>query len=54
MRVLGLSVITNINDPDTPNPATVEDIITTAEAAAPQLEKLLQTILEQFNDHPSG
>ena len=54
MRVLGLSIITNINDPDKPMPATVEDIIATAEAAAPQLEKLLQTFVERFNDHPSS
>ncbi|KPJ77140.1 MAG: purine nucleoside phosphorylase [Deltaproteobacteria bacterium SG8_13] len=52
MRVLGLSIITNINDPDAPMPATVEEIIATAEAAAPRLEKLLQTIVEQFNDKP--
>ncbi len=54
MKVLGLSIITNINDPDKPMPATVEDIIATAEAAAPQLGKLLQTIVEHIDENPSG
>ena len=54
MRILGLSIITNINDPDNPTPATVEDIIATAETAAPLLEKLLQAFLEQFDANPSG
>lgn len=52
MKVLGLSIITNINDPDVPMPATVADIIATAEAAAPQLQKLLQNFVERFDDNP--
>ena len=54
MKVLGLSIITNINDPDNPIPASVEEIIATAEAAAPHLEKLLQTVVEQLYDNASG
>ena len=54
MRVLGLSIITNINDPENPVPASVEEIIATAEAAAPGLEKLLQSVVEQYNDNASG
>jgi len=43
IKVLGLSTITNINNPDSPQPATVEEIIAVANAAAPGL----QTIIEQ-------
>lgn len=49
MRVLGLSVITNVNDPDHPVPATVEDIIAVAQAAAPVLETLLAGIMERLD-----
>ena len=49
MRVLGLSVITNVNDPDHPVPATVEDIIAVAQGAAPVLETLLAGIMEQLD-----
>ncbi len=34
MRILGLSTITNIHDPDRPKPHTVEEIIAVAEKAA--------------------
>ncbi len=54
MKVLGLSIITNINDPKNPVPASVEEIIATAEAAAPDLEKLLQRVVEHYNDNSSG
>jgi purine-nucleoside phosphorylase len=49
MRVLGLSVITNVNDPDHPVPATVEDIIAVAQGAAPVLETLVAGIMEQLD-----
>jgi purine-nucleoside phosphorylase len=45
MRILGLSIITNVNDPDSPVPATVEEIIAVAEAAAPRLAATIQGIL---------
>ncbi len=48
LRVLGLSVITNIADPDTPAPATVEEIIAVADEAAPRLKKLMIAIMEQL------
>jgi len=51
MRVLGLSIITNINNPDRPVPATVEEIIAVANTAAPKLEHLIQTILERMAAH---
>ncbi len=45
MRVLGLSVITNLNIPDRPQPASVEDIIAVAQRTAPQLEKLIAGVM---------
>ena len=49
MRVLGLSLITNLCDPDHPKAATVEGVIATAKKAAPRLESLIETMME--NDH---
>jgi purine-nucleoside phosphorylase len=45
MKTLGLSTITNINNPDEPEAATVEDVISIAEETAPKLEKLLKKII---------
>jgi purine-nucleoside phosphorylase len=50
MQVLGVSIITNVNDPDHPIPATVEDIIAVARAATAPLEKLLGGIMSQLDD----
>lgn len=50
MEVLGLAIITNVNDPDRPLPATVEDIIAAARRTAPALEKLLARVLGQCDD----
>ncbi len=46
MKVLGLSTITNINDPDNPVPATVEEIIEIARKAVPDLEKIISKVVE--------
>jgi purine-nucleoside phosphorylase len=51
MRILGLSVITNIADPDAPAPATVEEIIAVADAAAPRLKRLVIGLLEKLPTH---
>ncbi|MDL1963164.1 MAG: purine-nucleoside phosphorylase [Deltaproteobacteria bacterium] len=45
MRVLCLSTITNINDPDEPLPATIEEIISVAEKAAPKLETIINEVV---------
>jgi purine-nucleoside phosphorylase len=50
MQVLGLSIITNVNDPDHPTPATLEDIVAVAHQAAPVLEKLLAAVMGQLDD----
>jgi purine-nucleoside phosphorylase len=45
MRVLGLSTITNINDPDAPVSATLEEIIAVAERAAPVLGEIIRDVV---------
>ncbi len=45
MKVLALSVISNVNLPDHYLPAPVETIIATAEAAGPRLTRLLGAVL---------
>lgn len=50
MKVLGLSTITNINNPDAPVPASVGEIIAVAKTAAPRLEQILTHVLERIND----
>ena len=47
MRVLGISTITNINDPDRPQPASVEEIVAVANRTAPLLKRLLDA--DQIN-----
>lgn len=51
MKVLGLSIITNINDPDKPVPATIEEIIAAAKEAAPRLETIVRKVVENIDDY---
>jgi len=48
MRVLGLSTITNINDPDRPVPATVEEIISVAEEVALKLDTIIKDVVDKI------
>ncbi|MGD2272643.1 MAG: purine-nucleoside phosphorylase [Desulfobacterales bacterium] len=50
MRVLGLSTITNVHNPDDPHPSTVEKIIAVAQAAAPRLELIMRKVLENIDE----
>ena len=54
MAALGISVITNVNDPDRPVPATVDEIIAVARRAAPQLAQVLTGVMRQLDDGVSG
>lgn len=49
MNVLGLSTITNINNPDEPVPATLEDIIAVAASSAPAVDALLRYVVENID-----
>lgn len=51
MKVLGLSTITNINDPDTPVPATLEEIIAVAKGATFRLETIIRYVVENIDIH---
>ena len=48
MRVLGLSTITNVHNPDDAVPATVEEIIEVAKTATPLLETIMKGIAEKI------
>jgi purine-nucleoside phosphorylase len=48
MRVLGLSIITNINDPDRPVPASAAGIVAAANQAAPMLNRLIAAVVAQI------
>ena len=45
MRVLGISTITNINDPDHPQPASLEAIVAVADQATPRLRELIEAVV---------
>lgn len=45
MRVLGLSVVTNVNNPDQFQPITLEEIIASAGEAEPRLQRLITHVL---------
>lgn len=48
LEVLGLSVITNVNDPDNYQPAPLEQVIATAKGAEPALVRLVEEILRRM------
>ncbi len=48
IRVLGLSIITNIHTPDAPEPAEADEIIALAEKVTPKLERLIGSVIENL------
>ena len=48
IQVLGLSIITNVHDPDAPASAVVEDIIAVANDAAPGLSTIIRQVVEKM------
>ncbi|HYA03697.1 MAG TPA: purine-nucleoside phosphorylase, partial [Syntrophobacteria bacterium] len=48
LRVLGVSVITNVNLPDNYQPAPIDKVIATAESAEPRLERLMVEVLKRM------
>lgn len=48
MQVLGLSIITNVHNPDDPAPVTVEDVIAVASNAAARLEMIIRKVVESI------
>ena len=47
MRVLGLSIVTDLCFPDALKPANIEEIIATADEAEPKLRKIVLGVLDQ-------
>jgi purine-nucleoside phosphorylase len=50
IRVLGLSIITNVHNPDNPAPSTVEEIIAVAENSAPKLDTIIKKVIEKIDE----
>lgn len=48
MRVLGLSVVANVNDPDAFQPILLDDIVQAAGAAGPRLQRLITAIVSEL------
>ena len=52
MKILGLSLITNINDPDNPEKTTLESVLKTAEASLEPLKRLLTDVIATLWTEP--
>jgi len=50
MQILGLSLISNVNDPDNFQPIVLEDIIAEGRRASARLEKLIVEFINRLND----
>lgn len=50
IRVLGLSIVTNVHNPHNPAPSTVEEIIAIAEASAPKLNTVIKQVIEEIDE----
>ncbi len=50
MRILGLSVITNIHNPDNPSPSAIDEIIDTAEKAAMKIESIIRKVVSKRDE----
>jgi purine-nucleoside phosphorylase len=50
MKVLGLSILTNVHHPDAPQTATLEEIIAVAQEAAPRAGRLIQATLKHIQE----
>jgi len=48
MKILGLSPITNINDPDNPTPDTEEDIINVAQQASSNVSAIIYAVVKDL------
>ena len=48
LKVLGLSIITNIHDPDHPRPSRVDEIIQVAKESAPRVDRLIHSVVERM------
>ncbi|WP_320041624.1 purine-nucleoside phosphorylase [uncultured Desulfobacter sp.] len=49
MKILGLSLITNINNPDAPEQTTLEAVVGTAAKASEKLNRIIAGVVEQID-----
>jgi purine-nucleoside phosphorylase len=49
IKVLGLSIITNINDPERPVRTTADEVIAVATRATPKLARIVQAVIAQID-----
>lgn len=49
MRVLGLSMITNVHYPDQPEKTTIEKVLSVARTTAPKMTAIIRHLLEKLN-----
>lgn len=47
MKILGLSMITNVHNPDRPEKITIEKVLSVAETAAPKMTAIISHLLEK-------
>ena len=50
MQVLGVSIITNMCMPEAPMPSNAAEIIDVARSTAPQVDTLIQYVLEHLDE----
>lgn len=50
MKILGLSVITNIHNPDNPSPSAIDEIISTAVKATPKIESIMRKVINKIDE----
>jgi purine-nucleoside phosphorylase len=50
MKILGLSVITNIHNPDSPSASSIDEIIETARKATPKIEAIMRKVIERTDE----
>jgi purine-nucleoside phosphorylase len=50
MRILGLSVITNVHNPDNPSPSAIDQIIDTARKATPKIEAIMRKVINKIDE----
>jgi purine-nucleoside phosphorylase len=51
MKVIGFSTITNVHNPENPEPATLEEILDVARRSAPALQELIASLVKTI-PHP--
>ena len=46
IRILGMSIITNVHRPDRPEPISVEDVLRVANETAPKVDRIISAVIK--------